>query len=123
MRNGVFPDHGDPVEGFRAPIVLWAHCVGGWLCGFGLPRGRELPERGRADDGGRRLIFAFPVLGHYLNLTDMQYGIFSGAVIQAVPQVIAAGFAFSVLAGQVATIVKMVRQTGWETGVGKWVEN
>lgn len=54
-------------------------------------------------------IFTFPLIGNYLGLTDLQYGIFSGAVIQAVPQVLAAGFAVSIFAGQVATVVKMVR--------------
>ena len=39
----------------------------------------------------------------------MNYGIWSGTVIQAVPQVVAAGFAYSFAAGQIATIVKMVR--------------
>ena len=54
-------------------------------------------------------IFTFPIIYNFLGLTEMQYGIFSGAVIQAVPQVVAAGFAVSVFSGQIATIVKMVR--------------
>lgn len=54
-------------------------------------------------------IFLFPFLGHTLAMSDFSYGVWSGAVIQAMPQVVAAGFAYSISSGKVATVVKMVR--------------
>ena len=54
-------------------------------------------------------IFVLPLLGHAFGLDEFQFGVWAGASIQAVPQVVAAGFAFGVIAGQTATIVKMVR--------------
>jgi uncharacterized integral membrane protein (TIGR00698 family) len=54
-------------------------------------------------------IFIFPLIGHLFQLSEMSYGIWSGVVIQAVPQVVAAGFAYGVGAGQIAVVVKMVR--------------
>ena len=54
-------------------------------------------------------IFVLPVLGHALGLNEFQFGVWAGTSIQAVPQVVAAGFAFGAIAGQTATIVKMVR--------------
>ncbi|GGG05911.1 MULTISPECIES: YeiH family protein [Cysteiniphilum] len=54
-------------------------------------------------------IFVLPLLGHALGLDEFQFGVWAGTSIQAVPQVVAAGFAFGAIAGQTATIVKMVR--------------
>jgi uncharacterized integral membrane protein (TIGR00698 family) len=54
-------------------------------------------------------IFLYPYIGHLTGLTQTGFGIWAGTAIQAVPQVVAAGFTFGVMAGQVATIVKMVR--------------
>ena len=54
-------------------------------------------------------IFVLPLLGHALSLDEFQFGVWAGTSIQAVPQVVAAGFAFGAIAGQTATIVKMVR--------------
>lgn len=58
---------------------------------------------------GLALMFAFPPLGALLALNDQQFGIWAGASIHAVPQVVAAGFAFSAKAGALATLVKLVR--------------
>ncbi len=54
-------------------------------------------------------IFLYPFIGHLTGLSQNGFGIWAGTAIQAVPQVVAAGFTFGVVAGQVATIVKMVR--------------
>lgn len=54
-------------------------------------------------------IVAFPILGHALSLDDMQFGVWAGTGIHATPQVMAAGFAYSEAAGDIATIVKLVR--------------
>jgi uncharacterized integral membrane protein (TIGR00698 family) len=52
-----------------------------------------------------------PVLGVMAGMSDESFGVWSGTVIHAVPQVVAAGFAYSTEAGTVATLVKLVRVT------------
>ncbi|MEE2901852.1 MAG: YeiH family protein [Myxococcota bacterium] len=54
-------------------------------------------------------IFAFPVLGHTLTMSQEEFGIWAGIAIQATPQVMAAGFAYGDQAGEIAVIVKLVR--------------
>ena len=54
-------------------------------------------------------IFVFPLLGHFFRLTENSFGIWAGISIQAVPQVVAAGFSYGHFAGKVATVVKLVR--------------
>lgn len=58
---------------------------------------------------GLVLMFTFPALGSFLNLSPEAYGVWAGTSIHAVPQVVAAGFAFSPQAGAVATLIKLVR--------------
>jgi uncharacterized integral membrane protein (TIGR00698 family) len=50
-----------------------------------------------------------PLLGHALAMTAKAFGILDGLVIHAIPQVVAAGFAYSASAGATATIIKMTR--------------
>ncbi len=57
------------------------------------------------------LMFASPLVGGWLQLSDQYFGIWAGTSIHAVPQVVAAGFAFSQKAGTLATLVKLVRVT------------
>ena len=54
-------------------------------------------------------IFVFPVIGHLAGMDDYQFGVWAGIGIQATPQVMAAGFAYSEAAGEIAVIVKLVR--------------
>ena len=54
-------------------------------------------------------MFVLPVLGHMLDLSDKAFGIWAGLSIHQLPQVVAAGFAFSQKAGETATIVKLAR--------------
>ncbi|MFT4554352.1 MAG: putative integral membrane protein (TIGR00698 family) [Chlamydiales bacterium] len=54
-------------------------------------------------------IFFFPILGHFLELNEIQFGIWAGTSIQALPQVVAAGFAFGENAGEISLLVKLVR--------------
>lgn len=54
-------------------------------------------------------IFCYPLLGSSLGMNDVAFGIWAGAAIQALPQVIAAGFSFSSKAGEVALLVKLMR--------------
>jgi uncharacterized integral membrane protein (TIGR00698 family) len=58
---------------------------------------------------GLPLMFAFPLVGAALGLSDQAYGVWAGTSIHAVPQVVAAAFAFSPGAGTLATLVKLVR--------------
>ncbi|MGH7951910.1 MAG: YeiH family protein [Limisphaerales bacterium] len=54
-------------------------------------------------------MFLLPPLGHALAMTAKAFGILDGLVIHSIPQVVAAGFAYSNSAGTTATIVKMTR--------------
>jgi uncharacterized integral membrane protein (TIGR00698 family) len=61
-------------------------------------------------------MFALPFLGHLLNLSSKQFGMWAGLAIHQTPQVIAAGYAYwprntdySPVAGDTATIVKLAR--------------
>jgi uncharacterized integral membrane protein (TIGR00698 family) len=58
---------------------------------------------------GLVLMFALPIAGVLLGLGDQGFGVWAGATIHAVPQVVAAGFAYSQKAGSLATLVKLVR--------------
>lgn len=58
---------------------------------------------------GLVLMFVSPFVGTAIGLGDNGYGVWAGSTIHAVPQAVAAGFAFSEKAGGVATLVKLVR--------------
>jgi uncharacterized integral membrane protein (TIGR00698 family) len=58
---------------------------------------------------GLPLMFLFPIAGTMMGLSDQAYGVWAGTSIHAVPQVVAAAFAFSPAAGTIATLVKLVR--------------
>ena len=55
------------------------------------------------------VVIGLPVLEHPLHFDDYQYGVLAGLTVYAVPQVLAAAFPVSALAGQVGTLVKLVR--------------
>jgi uncharacterized integral membrane protein (TIGR00698 family) len=58
---------------------------------------------------GLALMFVSPFAGGLLGMNDQGYGVWAGSTIHAVPQAVAAGFAFSEKAGGLATLVKLVR--------------
>jgi uncharacterized integral membrane protein (TIGR00698 family) len=58
---------------------------------------------------GLVLMFASPLAGGLLGMSDQSYGVWAGSTIHAVPQAVAAGLAFSQKAGSLATLVKLVR--------------
>ena len=58
---------------------------------------------------GLLAMLALPLIGGWLVLGDQRFGVWSGASIHAVPQVVAAGFAYSAEAGTIATGIKLVR--------------
>ena len=58
---------------------------------------------------GVAVIVGLPGLIPLLHLSDNQYGVVAGLTVYAVPQVIAAAYPVSVVAGQAATLVKLMR--------------
>jgi uncharacterized integral membrane protein (TIGR00698 family) len=60
---------------------------------------------------GLVLMFLLPPMGGLLHLKDDAFGVWAGTSIHAVPQVVAAGFAYSASSGALATLVKLVRVT------------
>ncbi len=58
---------------------------------------------------GVLVIVGLPQLIPLLGLSDYQYGVVAGLTVYAVPQVIAAAYPVSVVAGQTATLVKLMR--------------
>ena len=55
------------------------------------------------------LVLALPFIRAWLTLGDLSYGIVTGLTVYAVPQVLAAAYPVSMQAGQVGTMVKLVR--------------
>jgi uncharacterized integral membrane protein (TIGR00698 family) len=55
------------------------------------------------------VVVALPLLMTPLGLSEYQYGVLAGLTIYSVPQVLAAAFPVSAVAGQIATLVKLVR--------------
>ncbi len=55
------------------------------------------------------VVVGLPLLMIPLGLSDYQYGVLAGLTIYSVPQVLAAAFPVSMVAGQIATLVKLVR--------------
>jgi uncharacterized integral membrane protein (TIGR00698 family) len=55
------------------------------------------------------LVLSLPLVVPLAHLSNYQYGVLVGMTVYAVPQVIAASFPVSVLSGQVATLVKLMR--------------
>lgn len=60
---------------------------------------------------GTLAVFAYPVLGHALGMSDAAFGTWAGTAVNDTSQVVATGFAFSEGAGSVATVVKLTRNT------------
>lgn len=55
------------------------------------------------------MIVLFPMLGHWMGLSDMAYGLWAGTAVNDTSSVVAAGYAFSEQAGDFATMVKLTR--------------
>jgi uncharacterized integral membrane protein (TIGR00698 family) len=56
-------------------------------------------------------VFAFPLIGHALGLSDTGFGLWAGTAVNDTSAVVASGFAYSQAAGITATIVKLTRTT------------
>ena len=55
------------------------------------------------------MVILFPIMGRYLVMSDMGYGLWTGTAVNDTSSVVAAGYAFSDAAGRYATIVKLTR--------------
>ncbi len=55
------------------------------------------------------MIVAFPIMGHFLGLSDMAYGLWAGTAVNDTSSVVAAGYAYTEAAGDFATMVKLTR--------------
>ena len=55
------------------------------------------------------MILLFPIMGKWLDLSDMAYGLWAGTAVNDTSSVVAAGFAYSENAGDFATMVKLTR--------------
>ena len=58
---------------------------------------------------GLLAMLAWPFVGGWLALSPEAFGVWAGTTIHAVPQVVAAGFAYGPEAGTLAALVKLVR--------------
>jgi len=56
-------------------------------------------------------VLIFPLIGHALGLSDHGFGIWAGTAINDTSSVVAAGYAYSPVAGDLATITKLARTT------------
>lgn len=56
-------------------------------------------------------VLVFPPLGHLMGFSDKAFGLWSGTAINDTSSVVAAGYAYSQIAGEYATIVKLTRAT------------
>lgn len=55
------------------------------------------------------MIILFPLIGGWLGMSDMSYGLWAGTAVNDTSSVVAAGYAFSETAGDFATMVKLTR--------------
>lgn len=53
------------------------------------------------------MVVLFPIAGHYFGMSDLGYGLWAGTAVNDTSSVVAAGYAFSDIAGQYATVVKL----------------
>ncbi len=56
-------------------------------------------------------VLTFPLLGHWLHMSDAGFGMWAGTAINDTSSVVAAGYSYSTAAGDYATIVKLTRAT------------
>ncbi len=60
---------------------------------------------------GTLAVFLYPVLGHIIGMNDQAFGLWAGAAVNDTSQVIATAFSYSDSAGEVATTIKLTRNT------------
>ena len=60
---------------------------------------------------GTLAVFLYPLVGGALHLSDATFGVWSGVAVNDTSQVVAASAAYSTVARDIATVVKLVRNT------------
>jgi len=55
------------------------------------------------------MVILFPIMGKFFNMTDLGYGLWTGTAVNDTSSVVAAGYAFSDIAGNFSVIVKLTR--------------
>ena len=55
------------------------------------------------------MVILFPIMGRYLGMNDLGFGLWTGTAVNDTSSVVAAGYAFSNIAGNYAVIVKLTR--------------
>ena len=55
------------------------------------------------------MVALYPIMGRLLGMSDIAYGIWAGTSVNDTASVVASGYAFSELAGDFATMVKLTR--------------
>jgi uncharacterized integral membrane protein (TIGR00698 family) len=55
------------------------------------------------------MVVLFPIMGAFFNMTDLGYGLWTGTAVNDTSSVVAAGYAFSDIAGNFSVIVKLTR--------------
>ena len=55
------------------------------------------------------MVALYPIMGQALGMTDIAYGIWAGTSVNDTASVVASGYAFSEIAGDFATMVKLTR--------------
>ncbi len=93
--------------------------VGGAICGASAVVAADSVVQGEKRDSALALgvitllgtigIALYPVLHHALHMSDFVYGVWDGASLHEMAQVVAAGFGVSDEAARVATVVKLAR--------------
>ena len=75
-----------------------------------MPTTKTLPMRSpRFSRLGAMSLFTFPLIGHWLHLSDQAYGLWAGLGIDNTAEVTAAGNLYSDAAGKVAVLAKTAR--------------
>jgi uncharacterized integral membrane protein (TIGR00698 family) len=60
---------------------------------------------------GTAAVFVYPAIGHLSGMSDTAFGLWSGIAVNDTSQVVAAGSAYSAHALEVATVVKLIRNS------------
>ncbi|MBI1797453.1 MAG: putative sulfate exporter family transporter [Candidatus Eisenbacteria bacterium] len=93
--------------------------VGGAICGASAVVAADTVVQGERRDSALALgvitllgtigIVLYPLIGHALHMPEFVYGVWDGASLHEMAQVVAAGFGVSDEAARVATVVKLAR--------------
>ena len=93
--------------------------VGGAVCGASAVVAAESVVQGEKQDAAVAIgvitllgtigIVIYPLLGHAMGMSPLVYGVWDGASLHEMAQVVAAGFGVSDEAARVATVVKLAR--------------